>query len=173
MNRSVKLSHLVIALAVIAALAVVSPAVGGPSLKSLVKKEVAKQIAGKTGPPGPAGATGGIGATGATGATGAAGSAVAFAHINANGTLDGPRSKNIAGVSFNDPAKYYCVRTSVPVTNAVASIGGVSANGASVTTFTGDPFTSCSGSATGAQFQFVTFNAGGALAASEFWVVFN
>ena len=33
-----------------------SPAIGGPSLKKLVKKEVAKQLAGKTGPQSPAGA---------------------------------------------------------------------------------------------------------------------
>src|SRR5262245_34546015 len=34
---------------------VISSALGGPSLKKLVKKEVAKQLAGKTGPAGPAG----------------------------------------------------------------------------------------------------------------------
>jgi hypothetical protein len=58
MNRSVKLSHLVVGMALIATLLVASPALGGPSLKSLVKKEVRKQLAGKTGPQGPAGSTG-------------------------------------------------------------------------------------------------------------------
>jgi hypothetical protein len=38
---------------VLAALMVGSPAIGGPSLKKLVKKEVAKQLAGKTGPQSP------------------------------------------------------------------------------------------------------------------------
>src|SRR5262245_55922081 len=45
-------------LALVAALTVASTALGGPSLKKLVKKEVAKQLAGKTGPQGPQGAEG-------------------------------------------------------------------------------------------------------------------
>jgi len=39
--------------------AIVMPALGGPSLKQLVKKEVAKQLKGKTGPQGPPGQPGG------------------------------------------------------------------------------------------------------------------
>jgi hypothetical protein len=52
---------------------VISPALGGPSLKSLVKKEVKRQLAKKQGP---------AGATGPTGATGVAG-----ASFNANSSL--------------------------------------------------------------------------------------
>src|SRR4051794_2635460 len=44
-----------VALAVVVAVAVVSPALGGPSLKKLVKREVAKQISKATGPAGEAG----------------------------------------------------------------------------------------------------------------------
>lgn len=47
---------------VLAAL-VISPALGGPSLKSLVKKEVKKQVAKKLGPAGPAGSAGSAGAS--------------------------------------------------------------------------------------------------------------
>ena len=61
--------------ALVAALAVVSPALGGPSLKSLVKSEVAKQLStaqtakkGKRGPPGPAGPPGANGTNGTNGA---------------------------------------------------------------------------------------------------------
>ena len=43
--------------------AVVVPALGGPSLKQLVKKEVAKQLKGKTGPQGPPGTPGANGGT--------------------------------------------------------------------------------------------------------------
>ena len=43
--------------AVVLAAAVISPALGGPSLKSLVKKEVKKQLAKKRGPAGPPGAS--------------------------------------------------------------------------------------------------------------------
>jgi pilus assembly protein FimV len=60
-------------LGLIAVLAIVSPAAGGPSLKSLVKKEVTKQLAGKTGPAGPQGAAGTPGAAGAPGAPGTPG----------------------------------------------------------------------------------------------------
>ena len=45
-------------LALVVALTVASTALGGPSLKKLVKKEVAKQLAGKTGPQGPPGQPG-------------------------------------------------------------------------------------------------------------------
>jgi hypothetical protein len=55
-------------LAVIAALALVAPALGGPSLKKLVKKEVAKQISKATGPAGPPGNTGPQGVPGPTAA---------------------------------------------------------------------------------------------------------
>jgi hypothetical protein len=64
-KRGPKWSTITIALAVIAAVAVASPALGGPSLRSLVKKvvkkEVTKQISKASGP---AGATGGAGAQG-------------------------------------------------------------------------------------------------------------
>ena len=50
--------------------AVISPALGGPSLKSLVKKEVSKQISKATGPQGPAGAQGPTGPPGPPGAPG-------------------------------------------------------------------------------------------------------
>ena len=58
MKGRVRWSHVTIALTLIAALAIAAPAIGGPSLKKLVKKEVAKQIGKATGPPGPAGANG-------------------------------------------------------------------------------------------------------------------
>jgi len=45
MKGRARWSHVTIALALIAALAIAAPAIGGPSLKQLVKKEVSKQIA--------------------------------------------------------------------------------------------------------------------------------
>ena len=51
---------------------------------------------GRRGPIGPRGATGPAGAPGAPGAAGPAGSALAYAHILANGTVDGGRSKNLS-----------------------------------------------------------------------------
>jgi hypothetical protein len=48
--------------AMVLAAIVISPAIGGPSLKRLVKKEVSKQLANKQGPQGPAGQQGAAGA---------------------------------------------------------------------------------------------------------------
>jgi hypothetical protein len=87
MKGRVRWSHVTIALALIAALAIAAPAIGGPSLKQLVKKEVAKQIAKATGPAGPAGPPGANGANGANGvdgidgADGVDGTARAYAQV--------------------------------------------------------------------------------------------
>lgn len=59
--------------AAVAAALVVSPAIGGPSLKKLVKKEVRKQISKAVGPVGPAGTPGQQGVQGVQGAPGTAG----------------------------------------------------------------------------------------------------
>jgi hypothetical protein len=64
-------SHVTIALAVIAALAIASPALG-LNIKKLVKKEVSKQIAKATGPPGANGINGINGVNGTNGADGTA-----------------------------------------------------------------------------------------------------
>jgi hypothetical protein len=65
-----KRRYVLAGLAVAAIFAVVSPALGGPSLRKLVKKEVAKQLAGKTGP------------AGTNGSNGQNGSARAFAYVD-------------------------------------------------------------------------------------------
>jgi hypothetical protein len=53
--------------ALVAAVAIASPALGGPSLKKLVKKEVTKQLAGKSGPQGTSGPQGPAGTNGTNG----------------------------------------------------------------------------------------------------------
>jgi hypothetical protein len=68
-----KRRYVLTGLAAIAVFAIASPALGGPSLKSLVKKEVKKQLAGKTGP---------AGTNGTNGLNGAAGTARAFAFVD-------------------------------------------------------------------------------------------
>jgi hypothetical protein len=65
-----KRRYVFVGLALVAALTVASTALGGPSLKKLVKKEVAKQLAGKTGPPGSPGTTGPQGPQGNPGTNG-------------------------------------------------------------------------------------------------------
>jgi hypothetical protein len=87
MREKVRWTHVTIALAVIAALAIAAPALGGPSLKKLVKKEVAKQIAKATGPAGPAGPAGSPGANGTNGADGTDGTARAYARVTSHALL--------------------------------------------------------------------------------------
>jgi hypothetical protein len=73
--------HLIIGLAVIAALAVAVPVFAGsknqitPAIKKAIKAEVAKQIAAATGPVGPVGPVGPPGSPGGTGPTGDTGPA--------------------------------------------------------------------------------------------------
>jgi hypothetical protein len=76
---------------------------------------------GATGAPGPQGAKGDPGTPGAPGSTGAAGSAVAYARIEANGTLDAAHSRNIASVSHPAVTGLYCITPSVAVSNVVVS----------------------------------------------------
>jgi hypothetical protein len=74
------------------------------------KISVAAQNAlkGATGPVGPKGATGATGAIGATGATGAPGAAIAYAQVEANGTVIAAHSKNVttANVQHVSPGGY-------------------------------------------------------------------
>lgn len=73
MRRGPSWLRISVVLGVIAAVVVVSPAIGGPSLRSLVKQEVAKQLASsakkksKRGPAGPQGPPGTNGTNGANG----------------------------------------------------------------------------------------------------------
>ncbi len=73
MKRSQKWRFVAIAFAVTAAVAIASPALGGPSLKKLVKKEVAKQISRATGPQGAQGPQGPQGIQGDSGSPGISG----------------------------------------------------------------------------------------------------
>jgi hypothetical protein len=99
---------------------------------------------------GPAGAKGAIGATGPAGPSGpggpagpvgAPGSALAYGYVNADGTLDGSKSKNIASSKKVIPG-YYCVVPSVPTSNVIAS-GEGGTIGKVIGASYSDNFTSC------------------------------
>jgi Collagen triple helix repeat (20 copies) len=80
---------------------------------------------GQAGPPGATGPPGPPGQNGTNGAPGAPGTALAYAHINANGTLDATNSKNFSGVDINHAENgIYCI-TDLPVTakNVAVSTG--------------------------------------------------
>jgi hypothetical protein len=118
-------------LALVAALAVAAPAIGGTSLKKLVKKEVAKQLAGKSGPQGPPGAAG---APGAPGSPGAPGTARAYAEIQPRGSAGCPgasppqpcsfdRDKGISSVTWLGTGTYCVVATGVDAAVVTAVVG--------------------------------------------------
>src|SRR5215207_8452776 len=100
-----KRRYVLAGLAALAVFAVASPAIGGPSLKKLVKKEVAKQISKATGP------------AGAPGAPGANGTARAFGYVdkffcdNPGPCTSTDPKKGVASVTHQGGGKY-CV--SVP-----------------------------------------------------------
>jgi hypothetical protein len=87
-----KRRYVLTCLAVIAALAIASPVFGLPSsIKKAIKKEVSKQLAGKTGPQGPQGSQGPPGDQGVKGNTGSAGSPAASAFLgHASGLTTSP-----------------------------------------------------------------------------------
>jgi hypothetical protein len=97
-------------LVAVVVVAVASPALGGPSLRSLVRKEVKKQLAGKTGPQGPAGTSG---------SNGTNGTARAYAEVlprGFGGCPGGPpapcsfdRDKGIASVTYLGTGEYCIV----------------------------------------------------------------
>ena len=98
-----------------------------------ISPKVLHQLRGNTGKTGSPGATGKEGAQGkeglkgGTGAAGADGSAVAYARVEANGTLVEGASKNIASVRLSATPGVYCITPSVPVHSITVSephVGG-------------------------------------------------
>jgi hypothetical protein len=81
--------------------------------------------AGAVGAAGPAGAVGATGPAGAAGAAGAAGSALAFAHVNSNGTVDATNSKSVASTNVSRlTTGIYCIAgLSFTPKSAVVTIG--------------------------------------------------
>jgi hypothetical protein len=101
-------------LAAIVVIAVASPAFGGPSLRKLVKKEVAKQLAGKTGPAGTAGTAGAAGAPGKNGTARAYGYMDKFfcqGSLPFTCTLTTPKSSNVTRIQQVSAGRY-CVTVS-------------------------------------------------------------
>jgi adenosylcobinamide amidohydrolase len=90
----------------------------------------------------PAGKTGAPGTPGTPGAPGAPGTALAYAHVNADGTLDAANSKNVDRTSGIATAGYYCIQTSVPVHNVVVTPDSPTV-ARTATAGKSDPFTSC------------------------------
>jgi hypothetical protein len=104
------------------------------------------------------------------GSPGTPGSAVAFARVNANGTLDPARSKNVASSSKNGALAYYCVRPSVAVRHVSATLDF---NGGEISASFTDNFTSCPEGAAIVRTFTSAGNDNGNGANAAFWVTFN
>lgn len=130
---------------------------GSIPLTALKKLPVGEE--GKRGPAGPAGSPG---------PAGAPGSAVAFAHVNADGTLDVANSKNIAATSLTAQPGYYCVLPSVPVKSVIADSDG-DLVGRIVNTSFEDFVTSCPPGAASVEIH----KEGGGFVDNAFFIVFN
>lgn len=128
----------------------------GPGKLTKAAKDTLQGPAGPTGPAGPAGAAG------------AAGSAVAYAHVNSDGTLDAALSKNIAATKVTAQSGYYCVNATVPVKNVIATAADNISARMIVASFS-DPFTSCPPNAA----VIETWDAAGKFTNSAFFVAFN
>ena len=111
--------HVVIALGVIAALAIASP-VFGVSVKKLVKKEVAKQIAKATGPVGPPGTNGTNGTNGTDGTARAYARVVSHVSDDCTGGCTLDHSKGISSVNRLNAGEY-CVRAPGIDANSVSA----------------------------------------------------
>lgn len=96
-----------------------------------ISKSTARSLKGATGATGARGATGAAGSVGPVGPAGAAGSALAFAHVNANGTLDTANSKNVT-ISPSGAIGVFCLKvtTAQAPQNVVATLD-ISGAGAS------------------------------------------
>lgn len=123
---------------------------------------------GLRGPIGPAGPAGSAGAAGAAGPAGAPGSAVAYAHVNADGTLDAANSKNIASTNLTAQPGYYCVLPSVPVKNVITSGEGGLVGRVYDSSFE-DHVTSCPEGAASVE----EVKIGGGFVNGAFYIVFN
>jgi hypothetical protein len=111
MRARARWTHVTIALALIAALAMAAPAIGGPSLKKLVKKEVAKQIGKATGPPGPPGAAGADGVNGTARAYARVVSHLMDSCSDGNGQCTFDHAKGVTSVIKLGLDGWYCVHT--------------------------------------------------------------
>jgi len=163
-----KRRYVVAGLGLLGAVALTTSALGGPSLNSLVKNEVAKQLSaaqtakkGKRGPRGPAGPPG------PPGANGAAGTARAYGYVNWLTCSGAPpltcsidRAKGVSSITeTSSTSGVYCVNApglDSETSPAVATVEYTESNPANIVTWSRT--TTCSAG----QYEFRTITTAGA-----------
>jgi hypothetical protein len=141
--------------------------------KNRLTNKAVKQLKGQRGPVGPAGSAG---PAGAAGPTGPAGSAVAYAHINAGGTLDTAHSKNVSA-SILGGLGIYCATVTVAVSNVTSTVdvGGSGSTGTAGDVLAGQDPTNLIGvfCPSGSNVLIYVLSASGTPADYPTWSTFN
>ena len=83
---------------------------------------------------------------------------VAYAHVNADGSLDAANSRNVNATSQGDPA-YYCIDVAVPFENIQATVDTTDGN--FITAAAGDPLDFCGPTDAPADAVVLTWDSGG------------
>ena len=117
--------------------------------------------------------TGTSGLDGADGADGAPGTALAYGHINPDGTLDGPRSQGVDSVTklTGSSAGVYCLALTVTPENVVATLDGNVADGASERPIIRASLTTASGCPPGTDVSVRILDEDGSVAKPFFFAV--
>lgn len=125
---------------------------------------------GQNGAQGPRGDTGPQGQKGDRGDPGPAGTALAFAHVNQDGTVDQPNSKSVASANVASPATgVYCISgLGFTPRSAVASVG-FAGTGFDIAVTLG----AGGGCSAGTQISISAFSNSNALADTDFMIVIN
>ena len=182
MRRRARWSHVTIALAVIAAVAIATPAIGGSSgdstatsaatakkkLKKLVKKEVAKQLKNKQGPPGPPGQNG------QNGQDGQDGTALAGARVVGTDASFSPGTAFGGIEASKSAAGGYCIRVPFTPRNIQVSVESDDHNARVRLVAFGGGFGTCTSSLPGYQAWVTTHViATNSFADSDFHILVN
>jgi hypothetical protein len=131
---------------------------------------------GAQGVKGEQGARGLQGLTGSDGSPGAPGSAAAYAAVNADGFLYPSESKNVdrsTKINFGSPVTgYYCLHTTIPPKNIVATLYGSAADHGEITATTVTNINCATGHGP-YNVQVNTFNSAGTLEDRAFYIAIN
>lgn len=142
---------------------------------SITERDLASALRGKIGRPGtagPAGPKGDAGTAGAKGDTGAPGSALAYAHVNDDGTLDGTRSKGVTAVAKFPGTGVYCISFATAPTVLSVSLVGTGNNG-QIASFYNPGTPGCNFNGKTYQVKVATADLGGSATDRSFDIVVN
>jgi hypothetical protein len=138
-----------------------------------IAKSTLARFKGQKGDKGDTGSVGAQGPKGDNGQQGDPGSALAYAHVNADGTFDPARSKNVLKTElFTASAGIYCVSFSVTPHNVSATLVGTG-NAGQITAFYDPSVNGCNDGGNLFQIKVATSDGSGTLTSRSFDIVVN